>query len=470
MRLISRLRTADAIVFVAVIAVGAGLRLVELGSPDRLVFDESYYAQDACTYLALGRDVCGGVSEASWMHPPLGKWIIALGIAIGGYEPAGWRLPAVVAGVIAVGALFLLTRRLTGSVIAAGVAAGVLALDPLSIVSSRVGMLDVFIAGAGVVAVLFAVLHRDSLANRNLGRKRLLPPWLVAAGLTCGVAVATKWSGILVLATVAVLVAAWELEGRGGRGERRQRLRGLAASMLACFVVLPGLVYVASYVGVLDGEILAVPWQQDAWVRVFGGRQLHMATFHVGLDATHPYASPAWSWLLGKRAVTYYFEIDPAGRYREILAFANIAIWLPGILAAGWATLTFAVHRHIRQADFVVATAVAGTYLPWLLLSVGRPFVFLHYVVPTIPFVAFAVAWAITRLPLTAKRLAAAGVVAIAVSVVVFWAPVIYGWPISYADWRMRVIFTDCTPEEIVNGRLQPRPGAGPAPDGWCWV
>jgi dolichyl-phosphate-mannose-protein mannosyltransferase len=469
-RTMPKWRTVDYLVLFAVLAVAAGVRLVDLGNPSRLVFDESYYAQDACTYLGLAKEVCGGTSEASWMHPPLGKWFIAVGIALGGYNAAAWRLPAVVAGLVCVAALYILTRRLTGSTVAAGTAAGVIALDPLSIVSSRVAMLDIFVTAAGVLAVLFAVLHRDSMAGRRADRKRLVTPWMLAAGVACGIAVATKWSGILALGTVVILIVAWELDARMEEGEFKRRLRVIAPSIVVCFVVLPALVYVASYVGRLQGELIAAPWQSDAWPRVFGGRQLRMAWFHVGLKADHPYSSPAWSWLLGKRAVTYFFEVDAAGRYRHILAFADLALWLPGLAATAWATVTLALRRQLWRADFVVAVAVAGSYVPWLVLAFGRPFTFLHYVLPTVPFLALAIGWALSRLPLAAMRWMAAGIAAVAISVTVFWAPLIYGWPLSYDDWRVRILFTDCTPDEVVNGRFAPRPHAGPPPDGWCWV
>jgi dolichyl-phosphate-mannose--protein O-mannosyl transferase len=462
-------RRWDIVAFGLVVGLATLLRVVWLGSPDRTVFDESYYAQDACTYLRLGAEVCGGTREASWVHPPLGKWLIALGIGLGGYEPTAWRMPAVVAGVIGVAALFVLARRLTGSLVAAVVAAGVLAMDPLSIISSRVAMLDIFVTTAGVLAVLFAVLHRARI-DTGPAPHGLFPPWLAAAGFACGVAAATKWSGVLIIAIVIVLVVAWEIDARRESGSPRQTAPATVAQLLVCLVFVPAIVYAASYAGVLEGRLWALPWEQDAWPRVFAGRQLHMATFHVGLDALHPYASPAWSWPLGKRAVVYFFEIDPAGRFRDILAFANLPIWLPGAIAAvvacGW-TIT---RRRLRTAPFVIAVAVAGSYLPWLLLTLGRPFVFLHYVVPTIPFVALALGWGIGRLAGRAKAAAAGGIMAVALAVVVYWGPVIYGLPLTYDQWRMRMLFTDCGAGQIVDGRLQPIARPGPPPPGWCWV
>lgn len=462
-------RIADLVTLAAVTALAVALRLVWLGSPDRIVFDESYYAQDACTYLRLGADVCGGIHEASWVHPPLGKWLIALGIAVGGYEPSAWRMPAAVAGTIAVAALFLLAKRLTGSVLAAAVAAGVLALDPLSIISSRVAMLDVFVATAGVLAVLFAVLYRAGLNHGRYGAS-LLPPWLVATGLACGVALATKWSGFLVVAIVIILLLAWEIDARRNAAPGRQSTKRLVAQMVVCLVIVPAVVYVASYAGVLEGRIWALPWEQDAWPRVFLGRQLRMATFHVGLGALHPYESPAWSWLIGKRAVVYFFDVDAVGRIREILAFANLPIWLPGAAAAMGAAIWAIARRQVHSAQFVIVVAVCGSYLPWLLLTLGRPFVFLHYIVPTIPFLALALGSAIGWMGARAKVVAAGGIMAAAVGVVLFWGPLLYGLPLTYDQWRTRILFADCGTAQMVDGRLQPSARPGPPPAGWCWV
>ncbi len=297
-----------------------------------------------------------------------------------------------------------------------------------------------------------------------------MEPWLIAAGLCCGAAVATKWSGILILISVGLMTLSWELDARRANGGRRQALAAMVPMMLVCLVLLPAAVYMASYIGVLDGVVFAPPWQKEAWPRVFGGQQLRMATFHFGLEGSHPYASPAWSWPLGKRAVTYFFEIGADGRYRHILAFANLALWLPALLATVWAAVTLARRRQIWHAEFVVVVAVAGSYLPWLVLTTGRSFVFLHYIVPVLPFLALALAWSVTRLPPRPRRWTAAAIAAVAIAVFVFWAPLIYAWPLSYDDWRLRIPFTDCTPGELTDGQYMPRPHGGPPPDGWCWV
>jgi dolichyl-phosphate-mannose-protein mannosyltransferase len=461
----------SAVLLLLIVALAAFVRMHQLGTPERLVFDESYYARDACFYAGLDEATCEVRSEVSRVHPPLGKWLIALGIFLVGYDPVGWRVISALAGVLTVGLLYLLARRLTGSSLAAVVAAGVLALDPLSIVSSRVAMLDVFVTAAGVATVLFAVLDRDALAAFGGKPAGLLRPWRAAAGIAGGCAVATKWSGALVLLAVVVLVMVWE-ESAARRAGRRpgSGLVAAAPSVLLWLVATPAAVYVASYAGRLDADLFTVPWHAGSWVREFLYRQLLMFRFHVGLDETHPYASPAWSWLLGKRAVVYFFEVDAAGRYREVLAFANPLLWLPGLVAAvaaGWSALR---RPAIWSPELVVAVAVAATYLPWLVLTTGRPFVFLHYILPTVPFLALALGWAVTRLARPGGQGLAAGAGAVAIAAVLFWEPLIYARPMEYDTWRDHIPFADCTAAELTDGRLAPRPGGGPPPPGWCWV
>ena len=66
------------------------------------------------------------------VHPPLGKWFIAVGEQLFGYNSFGWRFPSAVAGAVAVVVLARLARRLTGSTLLGLVAGLLLALDGFS--------------------------------------------------------------------------------------------------------------------------------------------------------------------------------------------------------------------------------------------------------------------------------------------------------------------------------------------------
>ncbi|MEO7804356.1 MAG: phospholipid carrier-dependent glycosyltransferase, partial [Actinomycetota bacterium] len=136
----------DTLALILVTAFGALIRFIRLTIPAGFVFDETYYAKDACLYLRLGQFVCHTeqATEQSYVHPPLGKWLIAIGIKIFGYNEFGWRVAAAVFGTATIALVYLLARKLFRDRWIATVAGLLVASDFLLIVQSRISMLDIF--------------------------------------------------------------------------------------------------------------------------------------------------------------------------------------------------------------------------------------------------------------------------------------------------------------------------------------
>ena len=91
--------------------IAAALRLINLAYPKGKIFDEVYYAVEGNSMLDHGVEwdvkVEDGVetvmSSAKYVvHPPLGKWCIALGEWIFGYNEFGWRISAAVFGTLSI--------------------------------------------------------------------------------------------------------------------------------------------------------------------------------------------------------------------------------------------------------------------------------------------------------------------------------------------------------------------------------
>jgi hypothetical protein len=235
---------------------------------------------------------------------------------------------------------------------------------------------------------------------------------------------------------------------------------------------VPLLAYLASYIGHLPGPWLAWPWQSGSFWRGIWDHQISMLRFHVSTTRNHPYESPPLTWLLLKRPVAYYFRIDGTS-YREILAIGNPLTWWTGavalvVLAVAW------VKRGAREVapEFVIVTAALGTFLPWLVLTGSRGFVFIWYLLPTVPFMCAALgvlaAWAWTSVRGRVAIVAAGAAVAVSVA---FFFPVLTAQPLSPHDWRARIWFTDCArPDaptlELPNDVID----KGPPPNGWCWI
>jgi dolichyl-phosphate-mannose-protein mannosyltransferase len=471
----------DVAALVLVTGLAAVLRFVRLSDPRSLIFDETYYARDACWYAYASRSLCGIDAEQTMIHPPLGKHLIAIGIRAFGYDAFGWRVASAIAGTLMVAVLFVLARRLLTSAIAATLTAGLLAVDWLGFVQSRIAMLDVFAALFGLVAILLVVIDRDAAIG---DRRRWWRPLRLAAGVAAGAAAASKWSGALATVTVIALVVSGVLSAQrtraGGRGPGSLRFE--VPSIALYLIVIPMVVYALTYVGRLDGTLFTLPWSPGAWTRALWDRQTFMLSFHSGLEVTHAYQSPAWSWPLVKRPVSYYFETTPAGAYMEIFAAGNPLVWWSSLAA-----LAYVAGRWLRRgggggAEGVVLAAFLIGYLPWLVVAGDRSALFLFYLLPVVPFMCLALGYVAAQLERIQGARPAIGLFCVtAVALFAFYYPLLAKRPLPRDAWLNRIwIFDDCArPSGASVGASDAGRAIGSTrtngdtelpPKGWCWI
>jgi dolichyl-phosphate-mannose--protein O-mannosyl transferase len=464
------------VVILAVTALGGGLRLYHLSSPHAYVFDEVYYAKDACLDAGFDFRSCGldaPVEQSVTVHPPLGRWIIAAGIklfsepadfdcAFGrqrtACQPFGFRVASATFGTTSVMLAAVLAWRLFGSVVWAGVAGLLLATENLNFVQSRVSMLDIFLVTFVLAGFLFLVLDRqwidrrappvssESPEDQDLGLdlppdrapSRIWRPWRVVAGIAFGAASATKWSGAIALAGAIVLSAAWERTRRKGLDLPHPLRDMLVEESFGIFVfllVVPIAVYMASY----------LKWFADhMWnIRDWWALQRQMASYSIHLRATHPYASRAWTWIYMGRPVSYYYQ-GTTKTSAAILAIGN-----PAIFWATFLTIPYALFCWIRKPDWragLLVMAFTFQYFPWFFAARTD---FLFYAAPITPFMVLAAVYALrdlSEVEVGVERarayvpLAAFGVV-VAVGVFLFFFPILTGRTISYAAWHARMWF-----------------------------
>lgn len=439
------------------VVLAAGLRLWGLDVPERLYFDEKYYAADALERVQRG------VEEGRSVHPPLGTWLIAAGIEVLGERPVAWRIPSVVAGTLTVLVTFLAGRLLTGSVVLAGTAGLLVAVDGLALTASRIATLDVFL-GLFVVTAVWLVL-RDRRARRDdpggWSASVFGSRWRWAAGVALGLALSTKWSGLLALAACGLIVLAVEagLPAAGAR-DRFRRVAAAVAGATLSLLVLPGLVYLASWTGwflhyedsyaggrACAGQESCSDGPVDR-LETWAAFQGELVRYHRDLTATHPYRSSPAGWPVLARPVLEYRETcadGGAGRDRPclvepgqeavIVALGNPAVWWSALLA--YPVLAWRALRRRDPSSGVVLTVLLLLWLPWF--AAGKPG-YLFYAVPAVPFVALALVvalGAVRRPRLRWQLLTALGLLAAATAA--WFYPVWTGVPL---------------PEGAVDGRL----------------
>ncbi|MBD2552079.1 phospholipid carrier-dependent glycosyltransferase [Limnothrix sp. FACHB-708] len=194
----------------AIVLAGAIVRFWHLGHLNTLVFDEVYFAQFARDYL-VGKPVEDG-------HPPLSKYLIAIGIAISehfqwGRDNTNQATGSLLATVsyrwlnALVGSLMPLVVAwlawlISGRRLLALVAAGAIALDGLFLVESRYGLNNVYLVIFGLLGHCGWLMAARAMAGRSRYHWQVWA-WLVVAGLGFGCTASVKWNGL------AFLVGAW---------------------------------------------------------------------------------------------------------------------------------------------------------------------------------------------------------------------------------------------------------------------
>ncbi|MEX0832574.1 MAG: phospholipid carrier-dependent glycosyltransferase [Actinomycetota bacterium] len=452
-----------------VTAMAGAVRFAGLDRPDERVFDELYYSKDGCLYAGYSREECDIDSEdekywvrergevGSWVHPPLGKWLIAAGEKAFGPDPLGSRVASAAAGTAIVAITATIAFLLFGSTVWSFVAGLLLATEPLSFVQSRVAMLDVFVAFWIALGFLFLVLDRRWIEGRpprteDLPDEEPAPrapspiwrPWRFAAGAALGAAVATKWSGASAILGAVILSMAWERSRRKELGESHPGWRAVTREsfgLALAFALVPVAIYLLSFARYFSQFGLS----PTDFLRLQGA----MADFHSNLaklkegtkELTHPYESNPWSWPLMSRPVLYYFKSPGSA----VLAIGNPLIVWGSLLTVPYAAFSWFRKRDWRAGFLVVA--ILAQYLPWFLFPSRVQFFF--YLTPIMPFLVLATVYALKALaevrvggseshpflPL------ATGFVIAAVALFVFFWPILTAYPLSGNSWQARMWF-----------------------------
>lgn len=307
----------------ALVAVGVYLRLHAFGFPERFLFDEHHFVENARNYL-LGR--------ADWNdHPPLGKLIIAAFMRVLGDDPVGWRAASLVSGLGTIAAGSVAAARLFGDPRAGVVAAALLGSDGFLISYSRVALLD---GALGTCAALAALI-----ASSRMG-----PLPLAAAVVLAGCASSVKFTGVLVLVPLAVAVLLAEVS-------RVRRLVSLAVLALGTLAI-----YVAWFmVGLaLTGEPSTITASID--------KTLALLEHHARLtDMKHPLTSGWVTWSLPTKPILLG-KVDGATTLRALSSLGNRATWWAavGFGAAATARLTWVGLRAASSGSGGADAAAAG--------------------------------------------------------------------------------------------------------------
>jgi len=285
--------------------------------PRHIVFDEAHYVNAARTIIKHHYD-------PRPEHPPLVKYMIAIGILLLGDNSLGWRVPIIVVSALAIPSTYYIASKISGSERIAIIATTLLMFDPLFYELSRLAMLDGPALGLTTLAV--AILMKYMLDKKHNIR------WLYLSGLVFGLALSCKVQAIVPIFVALLLVPVPAV---------RHKTIHLASSLVLLPVAtlfmsyLP--LYLLSMVGGLPSSIVARMLVIQILLRIMFPLWVllivnFMFTVYSRLPATQPQIeSHPWDWLLGWKPIRGYCAFGGA-LYMVVILLGNPVTWMFGLI------------------------------------------------------------------------------------------------------------------------------------------
>lgn len=295
------------------------------------------------------------------------------------------------------------------------------------------------------------------------------------AGLTLGLAMATKWNGMFYAAAFVIMAVLWDVGSRKVAGASKPYAAVLKHDVGLAFVSTAPVaisVYVLSWLGWIlspangtggyfrnwaatDGKGGFWSHYMPDWARSLWHYEHEVYEFNVGLHSPHTYMSNPWSWLVDGRPVSYFYESPSPGAdgcpasagekcAREVLAIGTPLLWWAACFALLYVLWRWAFRRDWRAG--AIACGVAAGYLPWFMYQDRT--IFFFYSIVFLPFLCLAVAMLIGAVigpPGSSETRRVVGAVGAGVLVLLVTWNFIYFWPlytgtaIPIDQWRSRM-------------------------------
>lgn len=438
-------RRALLILFIA----GALTRLPGLASPPVVVFDEVHWGKAVNAYCCTGERIFD-------VHPPHGKLLLTLGAVLTGYDggvsfesiglpyqahPAwGFRLLPALVGIVIPLIFFSFLLALGGSLPVAFMGGALLVLDNALLLETHVMLFDGILVAA-ILGALTCVFHAETAATSCGARW-----WRLGAGALAGLAVGTKFTGLVAPGLIAIwLLRRWLI---GGSGRGRIIRNGLEVAGAAAVVYLAGW-------GV-HFSLLTNPGLADAFYPTSGRfiedlEVAHRVMFeaNANMRTPHPDASVPLSWPWMKVAPFFW-----AGPTSSIHLVGNPLVWWGSAVML----ITMLVNTMLMRVTQLRLEPLAGPRVQlWLPLAgfavaflpffaVDRVLFLYHYLAPLTFAMASVLLWLdragwIVSPHLGEQRRSYYVVLGLAVGGFLAVSPLTYGFSVDrYDEWLVELL------------------------------
>ena len=384
-------------------------------------FDEIYHARTALEHLR-------GMWPYEISHPPLGKLIISIGISLFGMTPFGWRFSGTLFGVLMLPLVYVFARRLFGRGSVPVCCALLMAADFMHFNQTRIATIDTYgvFFTLAMYYFLFCWLFPEGESGPGAtaeGKTRDL----TLAGLCFGLGAACKWTCLYAGAGLGLLWALHWIFRFGREKEKAWKPFGRNVGLcLVFFVFVPALIYYLSYypygLGNGLGGGLGMYFKRG-YAKIVLDNQVYMFRYHSGVNATHPYSSRWYQWMLDIRPILYYLEYDGPSR-SSFGAFVNPVLCWAGLI--GLFVLVWCVAARREKRALFLLLGYFAQLVPWMFIS---RITFEYHYFPCSAFLVLVLGYvfALIRDNMRNWRVPVWGLTALQTAVFAFFYPQLWG-------------------------------------------
>lgn len=329
------------------------------------MFDEIYHGRTAYEFLH-------GLVTYETTHPHLGKILISVGILLFGMNPFGWRFMSVIFGILLIPLMYLFAKKIFKNTFIATAATGLLTFDCMHYTLSRIATIDII--AAFFILLMYYYMYRyfvedsryralsSSMQDKFLPKSVYLP--LALSGVSMGLGIATKWTGVYAGAGLAVLFIWYTIT----HFPKKQTLK-LFFFCCLFFIVIPLIIYTlcfipvvgySEYNGLIDKTIQGTKYMFD---------------YHANLVAEHYYSSPFYEWPVIWMPLLDACDEVSASMSSCVSTMGNPAIWWFSIPCQLYVFFRW-IFRRDKKAGFL-CIAYLAQYIPWM--SISRITFIYHY-------------------------------------------------------------------------------------------
>jgi len=397
-------------------------------------FDEIYFVRTAQQYI----DWQSHVTPYEWTHPPLGKLIQASGILVFGFNPFGWRIMGVIFATLMIPLIYLLGKKLFGTWIGGFTSAFLLTFDFMHFTMARMGTADTYVVFFSLASQLFFLIYLKNVLDKGW-KTSIVPLFLAVTFAALGFS--TKWLVLFgFLGQLAILGALRLSEVKKLKGNISAKFYAFLDrpySEIVGFLLLGIGIYFLTYIpDMLAGRsFLGVLNLQE-----------QMYIYQSTLKATHPFASPWYSWPFmfnpfnPNTHVPLFLELAsfPNGTESVIVLLGNPAVWWLGFAAIIGLTVFTVLKIFKKQFSFSLKNNLPAVFIivifffQWLIYIFISRITFIYHFYSNVPLLCLGSAFIVNRYwnNKWGKMLAIA-YFALVVALFVLFYPVISGEPIS---------------------------------------